>query len=193
MRAYAALALVGALLVTLAPAKPVAAAGVPTWTVDKAHSKLGFDSAYGPTQFSGSFGAWTASIAFDPANPAASKATVTVDLASAKTGDEDRDQSLPSPDWFYAGKFPKATFTTTAIKSMGGDKYQAAGVLNLKGISKPATLNFSLQIKGDQAVMNGQATLDRTHWNVGEGQFVDEKPVPHAVVVTVALTAHKGG
>jgi polyisoprenoid-binding protein YceI len=177
----------------MAPARPVAAAGVPTWTVDKAHSKLAFDSAYETTKFTGTFGAWTANIAFDPANLAASKATVTIDLASAKTGDQDRDESLPSADWFNISKFAKATFTTGAIKSLGGDKYQAAGVINLKGVSKPATLNFTLKITGNQAVMNGQATLDRTQWNVGEGQFVDEKPVPHAVVVTVAITATKAG
>ncbi len=130
MRAHAACALIGALILTAGSALPAAAAGAPSWTVDKAHSKLGFESAYGGTKFNGSFKTWTAAIAFDPANLAASKANVTIDLASAETGDDDRDQSLPSPDWFNTPKFPKATFTTTAIKMVSPGNYSAAGVIS---------------------------------------------------------------
>jgi polyisoprenoid-binding protein YceI len=186
MRPHASHAFVGALLIAVGAALPAAAA---VWTVDKAHSKISFDSAYGPTKFSGSFGAWSAAINFDPKNLPASKAVVTVDLASAVTGDDDRDQTLPTSDWFSTGKFPKATFTTTSIKMVGPDRYQAAAVLSLRGVSKPAVLNFTLKIVGNQATMNGQATLDRSQWGVGQGQFAEEKPVPHAVVVNVSLSA----
>jgi len=174
-------------------AAPVLAAQPGGWAVDMARSKLGFDSSYSTTRFSGAFKAWSAIIQFDPANLAASKATVTIDLASATTGDPDRDETLPEPDWFSTAKFPRATFTTGAIKALGGDKYQAVGTITMKGLSKPATLNFTVQIKGKTAVMNGQAVLDRTLWNVGEGQFKDEKPVPHAVTVNVSIAANRSG
>jgi polyisoprenoid-binding protein YceI len=118
---------------------------------------------------------------------------VSVDIASARTGDQDRDETIPSADWFDTGKFPRATFTTTAIKAVGPDRYQAAGVLNLKGVSRPVVLNFTLKINGAQAVMNGQATLDRTQWGIGQGQFQDESAVPHAVVLHVDLTATRAG
>jgi len=162
-----------------------------TWAVDMAHSRLGFDSAYSSTRFSGAFKSWSAAIRFDPTNLAASRATVTIDLASATTGDADRDETLPEPDWFSTAKFPRATFTSGVIKAVGDGKYQATGVITLKGVSKPATLNFTLQIKGKVAVMNGQAVLDRTQWGVGEGQFKDEKPVPHVVTVNVSITANR--
>jgi polyisoprenoid-binding protein YceI len=187
--AFASLLVFGA----LAAASVANAAGPPAWIVDKAHSKLTFSSAFSGTKFTGGFNDWSATIVFDPANLAASKASVSINLASAKSGDEDRDENLPTPDWFSVAKFPKATFTTTSIKALGGDKYQAAGVINLKGVSKPATLNFSLKISGPQATMTGQAVLDRTQWSVGQGQFAAESPVPHAVTIDVAVSAQKGG
>jgi len=189
MRANASLALAGALCLFAAPAY----AAVPNWTVDKAHSRLGFDTAYTGDKVSGTFGVWSAQIAFDPKNLAGSKATVSVDLASAKTGDEDRDETLPTPDWFNAPKFPRATFTTTAIKAVGPDRYQATGVLNLKGVAKPVLLTFTLKIDGAHAVMTGQAVMDRSQWGIGQGQFQDESAIPHAVTINVNLAANRAG
>ena len=193
MRAFACLALAGVVLGSGALASPALAAGAPAWNVDKAHSKLTFDSAYMGAKFTGGFGAWSAQIAFDPKNLAASKAVVNVDLVSARTGDQDRDETIPDPDWFDIGKFPRATFTSTTIKAVGPDRYQAVGVLSMKGASRPVVLNFTLKINGAQAVMSGQATLDRSQWGIGQGQFQDESAVPHAVVLHVDLTATRAG
>ncbi len=169
------------------------AAGPAAWTVDKAHSRLGFTGSYSGTKFDGAFGDWSANIVFDPQALAQSKAAVTINLASAKTGDDDRDQSLPGDDWFSIGKFPRATFTTATIKALGADRYQAFGAINMKGVSRPATLTFSLKITGNKAQMTGQATIDRTQWGVGGGQFTGETPVAHAVTVNVSISAVKAG
>jgi polyisoprenoid-binding protein YceI len=169
------------------------AAGPASWTVDKAHSRLGFTGSYSGTKFDGVFGDWSANILFDPNALAQSKAVVTINLASAKTGDDDRDQSLPGDDWFAIGKFPKATFTTANIKALGGDRYQAYGAITMKGVSRPATLVFSVKITGAKAVMTGQAAIDRSQWGVGVGQFTGETPVAHAVTVNVSISAVKAG
>ncbi|MEO6340094.1 MAG: YceI family protein [Caulobacteraceae bacterium] len=199
LSALASLALAGPVLAAAkaAPAKPAAApaakGGVAKWNVDKAASKLGFKSTFSGTAFEGAFKTWTADIAFDPKNLAASKAVVSVDLVSAATGDESRDESLPTDDWFATGKFPKATFTTTAIKDMGGGKYQAAANLNLRGVVKPVTLNFTLAITGDTAKMNGTATVDRSQFGVGQGQWKAADTVPFPVTVVVNITAKRAG
>jgi polyisoprenoid-binding protein YceI len=178
---------------TLALAGSAHAAGPAAWAVDKAHSRLGFTGSYSGMKFDGAFGDWSATILFDPKALAQSKAAVTINLASAKTGDDDRDQSLPGDDWFSTGKFPRASFTTANIKSLGGDQYQASGVINMKGVSRPATLTFSVKINGAKALMTGQATIDRSQWGVGAGQFTGETPVAHAVTVNVSITANKLG
>ncbi|HTI68178.1 MAG TPA: YceI family protein [Caulobacteraceae bacterium] len=170
-------------------AKP--AAGAPAWTIDKATSKIRFKSAFSGTAFEGGFSRWDAQINFDPKNLAGSKAVVTIDLASAASGDADRDQTLPTEEWFNVAKSPRATFTTGAIRSLGGDRYQAAGTLNLKGVSRPVVLPFTLAITGDQAKMTGTTVLNRSQFNVGQGQFSGADTVPFEVTVTVTVNAKR--
>ena len=174
-------------------AAPAAAAksGVATWTVDKAASKLGFESSFNGTKFEGSFKTWDAQIAFDPKNLAGSKVTVTVNTASALSGDETRDETIPTEDWFSVVKFPRATFVSTGFKDLGGGKYQATGNLTLKGVTKPTTLNFTLAITGDTAKMTGSASVMRNAFNVGEGQFASAETVPFAVTIPVTLPAKR--
>lgn len=174
-----------------AAARPATAAA-PAWTVNKAASSIRFKSAFSGTAFEGAFTRWDAQINFDPKNLGASKATITIDLASAATGDRDRDESLPTADWFNTARFPRATFTTTAIRDLGGGRYQAVGALNLKGVSKPVTLPFTLAITGDQARMNGQVVIRRNDFGVGQGQFAGADTVPFEVTVTVAVNAKRG-
>jgi polyisoprenoid-binding protein YceI len=173
--------------------KPAAAAGAPKWVVDKAASKLTFRSAFSGMAFEGGFKRWDADIAFDPKNLAASKAVVTVDLTSVATGDQDRDEALPTDDWFSTGKFHNATFTTKVIKDLGGGKYQATGDLSLRGVTKPVLLNFTLAITGAQAKMTGTAAVDRSQFGVGQGQFKSAETVPFGVTVNVSIVAKRAG
>jgi polyisoprenoid-binding protein YceI len=180
---------IGAPAAKPAAAKP--AAGAPSWAVDKAQSRIRFKSAFSGEAFEGGFGRWDAQIAFDPKNLAASKVTVNVDITSVATGDRDRDESLPTADWFNTAKFPKATFVSTAIKSLGGDKYQADGVLTLKGVAKPVSLPFTLSIQGDVAKMSGQTVFNRSQFAIGQGQFAGPDTVPFNVTLTVAVVAKR--
>jgi polyisoprenoid-binding protein YceI len=176
------------------PAPPRAAAkAAPAWTVDKAQSRIRFKSSFGGMAFEGGFGRWDAQINFDPKNLAGSKAVVTIDVASVQTGDRDRDETLPTGDWLDTKAHPRATFTSTAFKDLGGGKYQAVGVLNLKGVSKPVTLPFTLAITGNQAKANGSLTLQRNQWNVGQGQFAGADTVPYGVQVNIAVVARRAG
>lgn len=175
-------AALGALLV----AGPAAAA---SWTVDTAHSKLGFTGSQSGAAFSGQFTRWDATIDFDPANPATGHATVTIDMASAKTGDVQKDQSLPEADWFSTKAFPKAVFEATSFKSKGGNQYDAVGTLTIRGIKKDVTLPFTLDVAGGKAHAVGKLDLVRTDYGVGQGAWSDGKMVALAVSVTVDLNA----
>jgi len=196
LSALASIALAGT-AIAAAPAKPAPApaakGGAPKWAVNAAASKLGFRSAFSGTAFDGSFRRWNADIAFDPKNLAASKATVTVDMTSVTTGDASRDESLPTDDWFASAKFKTATFTTTSIKDLGGGKYQAAANLTIRGVTKPAVLNFTVAITGADAKMTGTATINRSQFGVGQGQFAGPDTVPHNVTVNVNITAKRAG
>ena len=60
--------------------------------------------------FQGSFKNFTANIDFDPDHPETGKIAATIDIASASTGDGERDGMLPQSSWFDTGKFPQAQF-----------------------------------------------------------------------------------
>jgi polyisoprenoid-binding protein YceI len=173
----------------LAFAAPASAAP-PTWTVDPA-SKLTFQGAMSGESFTGAFRRWSAQIAFDPKALAASKAVVTINVASASTGNADRDNALPTDDWLASAKFAQATFVTRDFRDLGGGKYVADGDLTLRGVKRPVSLPFTLAISGDTAKMNGAIVLDRTAFGVGQGQWKTGEVVETKVTVNVALTAHR--
>lgn len=170
---------------------PAALAAPAAWTVDPGGSKLSFQGAMSGDAFTGVFRRWTAQIVFDPKALAASKVDVQVDVASAATGDPDRDQAIPTDTWLAADKFARASFTTRAFHDLGGGKYQAVGDLTLRGVSRPVVLPFTLAISGDTARVNGAVVLDRTAFGVGQGQWRSGDVVDPKVTVSVSLTAHR--
>ena len=181
-------ALIG-FLATVAVAGPVLAA--PVWTVDKAVSRVGFVSSMNGEAFEGAFGRYDAKINFDPRDLKSSKVVVAIDVTSAVTGDQTRDESLPTKDWFWAEKFPRATFVSTGFTDLGGGRYQAAGNLTLREVSKPIVLPFTLAISGDTAKMTSAIVVNRLVFGVGQGQWKTEEAIPARVTVRISLTAKK--
>jgi len=178
-----AAALLGALPAVCAPA--------PAWTVDKQASRLAFAGEMNGQRFNGAFRRWDAKIAFDPKNLAGSSVLVTVDAASAVTGDATRDEALPSDDWFAAKAFPNATFAARSFKDLGGGRYQAIGVLTLRGVARPLVLPFQLSISGPVAKMQARLVLNRAAFGVGRGQFAGPEPVALQVPLDISVTARR--
>ena len=118
-----------------------------------------------------------------------SKVTVTIDMTSAKTGDDQRDASLPASDWFDAATHPKAVFTATKFEKKAEGAYIAHGALDLRGVKKPLDLPFKLKIVGDKAQMTGETSLDRTVFGVGQGEFTATDQVPAKVTIRVQVNA----
>jgi polyisoprenoid-binding protein YceI len=110
-------------------------------------------------------------------------------MTSAKTGDGQRDASLPAPDWFDAGTHPKAVFTAIRFEKKGDGAYVAHGTLDLRGVKKPIDLPFKLKIVGGKAQMSGETSLDRTVFRVGQGEFTATDQVPAKVTIRVQVNA----
>jgi polyisoprenoid-binding protein YceI len=163
------------------------------WTVQADKSHLGFSGVQTGAPFKGSFGKWTAEISFDPAHPEAGHAKVTIDLASAGTGDKQRDTALPQGDWFDVKHFPQAAFEATSFTPKGGNAYEAAGKLTIRGVTKDVVLPFTLAIAGDSATAKGHLGLVRTAFGVGQGPWTSGEWVALEVGVDVDLVAVKAG
>ncbi len=158
------------------------------WTVASG-GRLGFTARWNGEAVDGRFGRWRASIRFSPDELAKSTIRVTVDLASADTGDGQRDDSLKGSDFFDIGAHPAAVFTAREIRHLGGDRYEARGTLDLRGASKPATLRFTLRIDGDKAHVSGTARIDRTAFGVGQGEWAATDAIAAGVDIAFAFTA----
>jgi polyisoprenoid-binding protein YceI len=192
MRAFALVAVAASLAAPAyaAPRAPAAKAAA-GWVVDKSASRLGFVAAMNGQAINGAFQRWDARIVFDPAQLGASSVFATIDTASSVTGDQTRDESLPTPDWFASKAFPQASFTSHRFVALGGGRYQVQGDLRIRNVVRPVVLPFTLVITGDTAKMNGSVDIDRTVFGVGQGQFKGTEAVAGKVQVTINLTAHR--
>ena len=169
-----------------------ALASAQPWTVRDGESTIAVEATQQGVKFNGGFSSFKSQITFDPADLAASKAVVDIDINSWSSRSSDRDGQVGDADWFNVAAFPTARFETTEIRSTGESTYEADGTLSIKGITKPVLLSFTLTIDGEVATMSGEADLNRLDFNVGEGAWTRDSDVGHAVKVVVNLIADKG-
>jgi polyisoprenoid-binding protein YceI len=167
----------------------ISSANAAPWKMDAAKSQLGFSGTQTGAAFKGRFTRFNALIDFDPNHPETSRITVTIDPASAVTGDSQRDTALPGNDWFDAAHFPQAKFVTSGIRKTGANAYAAAGILTLRGIAKPVTLPFTLTIDGATAHARGHLNLVRTAFGVGQGTWTSGQWVALEVGIDVDIVA----
>ncbi|MCJ8157435.1 YceI family protein [Sphingomonas sp. LaA6.9] len=158
------------------------------WTV-RPGGRLGFTASWNGEAINGRFDRWRAAIRFSPDALGDSRIRVTVDLASANTEDSQRDDSLKSSDFFDTASHPTATFTARDIRDLEGDRYEARGTLELRGVSKPATLRFTLRIDGDKARVSGTSRIDRTDFGVGQGEWAATDAIAAGVDIAFSFTA----
>jgi polyisoprenoid-binding protein YceI len=172
-------------ILLLALALPCAAAAT-DYSVRPDASKLGFSTTFQGESFNGQFGQWTAAISYDNGNLASSKFDVEVNLASAKTGDNDRDTALPGTDFFDVAKFPKAHFVTTGFRKNGA-RVIADGNLTLRGVTKPVSLDVSFQPQGSGATLDVDGTVKRLDFGVGTGDYADTSVIGGDVKISAHL------
>ena len=173
------------LAMLLALALPFATSAT-DYTVQPAGSTLGFSDTFQGETFNGHFGQWNAAISYDAANLASSKFDVDVDLASARTGDSDRDTALPGTDFFDVAKFPKAHFVTTGFRQNGAQVI-ADGQLTLRGVTRPVSLQVAFKPQGNGATLDVAGTVKRLDFGVGGGDYADTSVIGAEVKITAHL------
>ena len=118
-------------------------ATISTWSVDKAHSSLGFTITHlGISDIPGTFKNFEVSVNSSKDDFSDAVFELSADVASINTAIEMRDNHLKSADFFDVEKFPKLTFKSTSIKRAGKDRYKLTGDLTLHGVTKPVTMDL---------------------------------------------------
>lgn len=132
----------------------------------------------------GQFKGLKATISFDPANPEKSKITATIDPNTISTGTGMKDTHAKSETALDASAFPMIKFESTAVSKKDG-KYMAAGNLTMKGITKPLTIPFTFETKGDASVFSGKFKVAPKEFNM------TRTGVPDSVEVELSIPVNK--
>lgn len=144
------------------------------WTLDRAHTKVGFVAKHlMVTKVRGHFDSYesTVEIADDLTD---SKIEVTLDASSITTGAEDRDQHLRSEDFLDVENYPSIKFVSTDIER-GGDNanlWKIIGDLTILDITRAVTLEATYEGTATDPWDNthigfvAKATLKREDWGL---------------------------
>ena len=172
---------------TLAGAALFATAAMAAQTLVPAQSSVNFTAKQMGVPLQGHFKKFDAQVNFDTAKPETSKIHFTVDTGSATMGSKETDAELPKADWFNIAKFPQAVFDSTAVKALGGGKYQVDGKLSIKGQSQNVSIPVQLAQSGATTTASGTLPLKRLQFKIGEGEWGDTSMVADEVQVQFKL------
>ena len=154
--------------------------------IDK--SEIRFLSKQMGANVEGRFRKWRANVDFRPGELPKSKANFEIELASIDLASEESEAETRRPGWFDTAKFPVATFTSSAMRRLGDDRFEIAGTLAMKGIAKEMVIPVVLgKDAAGNAVAEGQFTLKRLEFRIGEGMWADTGAIADDVVVRVRM------
>ncbi len=137
----------------------------------------------------GKFKKFASQLTFDPAKPAVAKATFDVELASVDTGATEGDQEVAGKPWFNTKAFPTAKFVSGTVKPLGGNKYEVAGQLTIKGKTQDVVVPATFTAQGNTGVFDGSFTIRRADFSIGEGSWAKFDIVANDVLIKFRITA----
>lgn len=176
------------LLVLSLAAAPLRAAEFNQVQADKSTVTFAYKQMGVPSE--GKFRKFAAAVAFDPAGPAAASAQLDIDLASIDTGSKEGDEEVAGKLWFNTKSHPQARFVSSAVKALGGNRYEVAGKLTLKGRTQEVSAPFTYRQEGAAAVFDGGFVLKRLDYAIGEGIWADVGTVANEVRITFHVVAN---
>lgn len=149
-----------------------------TWSIDNAHTSVGFKIRHLFSKVDGRFNEVSGTIEFDPAKPEAGSIDVTIPVSGVDTRNEKRDGHLQSADFFDAENHPNITFKSTKFRK-DGDALKVDGMLSMRGIEKPVTLDVEFLGSGP-GMQGGQVAgftattkVDRKLWEINWNRALD--------------------
>jgi polyisoprenoid-binding protein YceI len=131
----------------------------------------------------GRFKKFDATVAFDPAKPQATHAEFEVDVASIDLASEEGETEARRKPWLNVEAFPKAKFVASAVKQVAPGKFEASGPLTIKGATQDIVAPFTLTDAGGIRTVEGQFTMKRLQFKIGEGVWSETDTVADEVLV----------
>jgi polyisoprenoid-binding protein YceI len=137
------------------------------YSIDKAHSEVGFQVRHLLTRVRGRFSDFSGMIEYDEENPERSLVNMEVRAASIDTNERDRDAHLQSADSFDVEKIPALTFKSTRIQRNAHDRFAVTGDLTIHGVTRSVSFDVSLLGKAkdpwgnERVAFEAETTINR--------------------------------
>ncbi|HET6567165.1 MAG TPA: YceI family protein [Rhodothermales bacterium] len=115
---------------------------VQTYTIDTAHSRLGFIVRHmGFSKVRGSFEQFEGVVRMAPNDLSTLEAEATIQANSVTTNDATRDNHLRTADFFLVEENPAITFKSTGVRNVSGNSFTLVGDFTLRGVTKTVELD----------------------------------------------------
>lgn len=159
--------------------------GSNSWNIDYANSPLQIEVAQLGTPVTGTFSSWRADVSFDPDDLASANIMAEVDVTSLSLGDvSDRAKSS---EFLSTDIHPTARFTSSEVQKTDAG-FAANGQLELAGITKDFTINFTFEENNGAAIVEAEAIIQRLDFNIGE-TFSDDSSVGRNIKLKISINA----
>jgi len=146
-----------------------------TYKLDPSHTDvLAQWSHFGYSNPTAHFGNAEGTLVYDAEDVSRSSVEVKLPLTGLNSFTAKFDDHLKSADFFDAAKFPAASFKSTKVESSGTNKLTVTGDLTIKDITKPVTLDVTINGGGEHpmakvpaAGFDATTTIKRSDFGVG--------------------------
>jgi polyisoprenoid-binding protein YceI len=116
-----------------------------TWVTNRDHSEIMFQIPYmGVSEVSGRFNEFKGKVELQGKGFQPVSLYVEIRTDSIDTGNKMRDGHLEGSDFLQGDQHPYISFSSHQISKMSSNHYKASGSLKIKGVSRAASVEFSV-------------------------------------------------
>jgi len=142
--------------------------------LDKSHGYISYTYSHmGYSTPHVGFNSFEVELTLDAESPAISTVNVTIDATSIDSRVENFNGHLNGPNFFDTANHPTITFKSTSVEALGKDKFNVVGDLTIKGVSKPVTLETTINKAADHPMrkipiigVSASAKVSRSDWGL---------------------------
>jgi polyisoprenoid-binding protein YceI len=153
-----------------------------SWKFDPYHTQVEFSAKHlGMMTVRGHFAEVTATGDIDVEHPERSTIEASINTASIRTHNEQRDNDLRSSNFLEIEKYPTINFKSTGIEPAGTDRFTLTGDLTIKGTTQSVTLavvkygEFSDPMMGHRIGYAAEGKIKRKDFGMSFDMMLDGK------------------
>jgi len=171
------------------------------YAIDQRFGVIGFAVNHlGLFSSEGGFKAFSADLVIDGTSLERTAIDVRIDAATVDMAWKAAGEMLLSPEYFDAAGHPRIHFRSTDITVLGADRYTVSGLLDLRGVTQPVTLEAVLlgereepgNTVGADFLVTGR--IDRTRFGmVADRTFISDEVDLRIKVRVGLMKAARGG